>query len=72
MKQYRITSKDFNSGPEPECVLASDDPVREFYVSSALGGLGGLHRLSELRLHKIKTDLAKDKTNESKRIYHRV
>jgi len=71
MKQYRITSKDFMSGPEPECVLSSDDPVYEFYVSAALGGLGGSHRISELRLQNIKIDLAKDNTNESQRIHHR-
>ena len=49
MKQYKITSQDFNQSSEEDCYLAPDDPIQELKILSGLGGLGGQARLQEYK-----------------------
>jgi len=58
MADYRITSKDFSIGTgEPDCIIDKDDPMLQM---AYLGGLGGRHRIAELKLKQIHNTL-KDK-----------
>jgi hypothetical protein len=52
MKQYRITSQDFNQDSPEDCYLAPDDPVQELKILSGMGGLGGQARLHEYRANQ--------------------
>ena len=49
MKQYRITTADFNQDSPNDCVLPPNDPVHELKILSGLGGLNGQQRLAEFR-----------------------
>jgi hypothetical protein len=51
MKQYKITSENFNEGAAEsnDCVLPDNDPIHEMRVLAGLGGLGGQARLMEYR-----------------------
>mgnify|MGYP003338002812 FL=1 len=64
MKQYRITSKDIIQDSDEDCALSPNDPIHEIKAAAYLGGLGGAHRLAELRLKNF-FNIFKDKKNES-------
>lgn len=46
MKQYRITTADFITPEDNDCVLAPDDPIHELMGVAQLGGIGGEAALS--------------------------
>lgn len=51
MKQYKITSENYNDSAEEsnDCVLPANDPIHEMRALAGLGGLGGAARLTEYR-----------------------
>ncbi len=54
MKQYKITSENYNlhNSDSNDCALPPDDPIHELKALAGLGGLG-----SQARLHEYKANL---------------
>jgi hypothetical protein len=52
MKQYRITSENFDISSEPDAILPPDDPVHELKELQVLGGLGSAQRITQMKSEK--------------------
>ena len=47
MKQYRITSDNYNPNTNGDCTLSSTDPIHDMIAAQYMGGLNAAARLNE-------------------------